>query len=507
MIEIGAISNGWNMPLLGVTLVGIAGIVVWYLIPRRQANARLLTQIGFFLAMSALLIAAGVVPYVQTRAGADAAEVLAIGAAKVLWWIHLAWALIGFVRIYLVIEHKPREARLLQDLVVGVVYVAIVLSILAFVFSLPIGTLIATSGVLAIVLGLALQNTLSDVFSGIALNLGRPYTLGDWIILGDGTEGRVVETDWRSTHLVTLAHNVVALPNSLLAKIGLTNVSRPNESHGLSITVRLAPTRLPATIASVMRDALLSCNSIQQDPPPVVIMKNLDAAAIEFELSYRVADVAHRIVASNEIFDLVYRHARFAGLRLAAPPLPQVTATTSPEDQAVTPLELFRSLPVFSALTGDEQETLAAAVSTRSYRSGDVIAKQGEMLQSLMIIRTGVVARWRSEDGSDGYEMDRLAPGDVFGETSLLAGMGETATLRALGQVAVYVIDEEDFAPFLANWPQLAEDLAAILTSRIPALAETGPAFHPATRTRFAVLKAIGRSLARGGVHSAPGDR
>jgi small-conductance mechanosensitive channel len=227
-----------NMALLAVILIGVAGIVAWHLIPRRLANARMLSQIGFFMAMSALLTTAKVVPYEPTQANADAAYVLVAGIAKALWWTHLAWAPIGLARIYLVIERKPREARLLQDLVVGVVYVAIALSILAFVFSLPVGTLIATSGVLAIVLGLALQNTLSDVFSGIALNLGRPYALGDWIVLGDGTEGRVVETDWRSTHLVTLSHNVVALPNSLLAKIGITNVSRPDASHSLSITVR-----------------------------------------------------------------------------------------------------------------------------------------------------------------------------------------------------------------------------------------------------------------------------
>jgi small-conductance mechanosensitive channel len=82
------------------------------------------------------------------------------------------------VRIYLVFERKPREARLLQDLIVGIVYAGMLLAILAFVFAVPVGTLIAISGVLAIILGLALQNTLGDVFSGIALNLGRPMDLG-----------------------------------------------------------------------------------------------------------------------------------------------------------------------------------------------------------------------------------------------------------------------------------------------------------------------------------------
>ena len=84
--------------------------------------------------------------------------------------------------------------------------------------------------------------------------------LGDWIVLSDGTEGRVVESNWRSTHLLTLAHNVVALPNSFLAKLGLTNVSSPDESHGLSLTVRIAPTKMPAIVVDVMKTVLLSSN-------------------------------------------------------------------------------------------------------------------------------------------------------------------------------------------------------------------------------------------------------
>jgi small-conductance mechanosensitive channel len=481
--------------LLAVILVGLAGIVAWHLIPRRLANARMLTQIGFFIAMSALLISAKVVPYESTQANADAVYVLVVGLAKGLWWVHLAWAVIGFVRIYLVIERKPREARLLQDLVVGVVYVAMALSILAFVFSLPVGTLIATSGLLAIVLGLALQNTLSDVFSGIALNLGRPYSLGEWIILGDGTEGRVVETDWRSTHLVTLAHNIVALPNSYLAKIAITNVSRPNASHGQSIIVRMRPTKAPAAIANVMRSALLSCNSIQQDTPPIVILKSLDSTALELELSYRVASLDRRIAASNEIFDLVYRHARFAGLRLAPP-----TAHTTPDGisdaPTDTPVKFINSIPIFTTLTDAEQEMLASGASTRAYRDGEVIAEQGETLQSLMIIRTGVVVRHKSVDGSPEHELDRLSPGDVIGETGLLAGMGEPAKLRALGPVSVYVINQDDLAPLLEKRSELAEELAAVLAGRIPALAETDRDIQPAAHSRFAVLRAIRRSLA-----------
>ncbi len=185
-------------PLVHLNAIGIAGIVVWHWIPRRRPWTRLVVQLPFFGAMTAILLGSDIAPHRFGGEGVDSLGAILLHGAKLLWWVHLAWAVIGFVRIFLVIEGWPREARLLQDLVVGIVYLGLVLSILAFVFGVPIGTLLATSGVIAVILGLAMQSTLSDVFSGIALVLGRPYVIGDWIWLSDGTEGRVVESTWRS---------------------------------------------------------------------------------------------------------------------------------------------------------------------------------------------------------------------------------------------------------------------------------------------------------------------
>ncbi|TIP76675.1 MAG: cyclic nucleotide-binding domain-containing protein, partial [Mesorhizobium sp.] len=59
----------------------------------------------------------------------------------------------------------------------------------------------------------------------------------------------------------------------------------------------------------------------------------------------------------------------------------------------VTPIKLINAIPVFSALTDNEKEALAATVTVRPYRKGDIIARQGEMLPSLMIVRTGIIVR------------------------------------------------------------------------------------------------------------------
>ncbi|KQV68111.1 mechanosensitive ion channel family protein [Rhizobium sp. Root1220] len=307
------------LPLVLINLLGIAGIAIWHLQGRSRPTARLIVQILFFAGMTAVLALAGILPHrVDDDHLRGAAAFLAV-SARVLWWTHLAWSLIGFVRIYIVLERRPQEARLLQDLIVAGVYLGVALSILGFVFKAPIGTLVATSGVVAIIFGLALQNTLGDIFSGIALTLGRPFGIGDWIMLGDGTEGRVIENNWRSTFLLTGAHNVVVLPNSALAKIGLTNLSRPDETHQIALLVRIAASHRPQVVEEAMQAALKASTRIVQDPPPIVALKGIDAVAIEVELQFRVTNPAARTPARNEVIDLVHSHCGQSGISLAMP--------------------------------------------------------------------------------------------------------------------------------------------------------------------------------------------
>jgi small-conductance mechanosensitive channel len=307
-----------------------------------------------FSALTALLLYHQLPPYMQDESQAGVVDLVTHGALKTTWWVGCALLLSSCARMFLTFERKPREGRLLQDLVVALIYLTAALCIVAYVFRLPVATVVATSGVFAIVLGLALQSTLNDVFSGIALNLGRPLTVGDWIVLDDGIQGKVIETNWRSTQLLSGTNDLIVVPNSVLAKSRITNLSGPDSSHGASIKVRLVPTKPLKVILETLDRALLSSNSALKSPPPSVSVLSLDKDVIEIELSYRISELSRAVRARNELFELVMRHAEAAGIQFAPAlgstiqvlmhPINQAQSTARP----TTPTRLMNAIQLFS---------------------------------------------------------------------------------------------------------------------------------------------------------------
>ena len=143
----------------------------------------------------------------------------------------------------------------------GAIYLATLLAIVNFVFSVPIAGLLATSGVIAIVLGLALQNTLADVFSGIAVGVERPYKAGDLIWVEGNIEGHVVQVTWRSTHIATFQNTIAIVPNSVMAKARLINRSLPEPMRGDTIEIRLdaaaSPEHCIETLTAAVRASMM----------------------------------------------------------------------------------------------------------------------------------------------------------------------------------------------------------------------------------------------------------
>jgi small-conductance mechanosensitive channel/CRP-like cAMP-binding protein len=465
-------TNLLNDPLS--QFVGLIALrVIVQLISPSSDLIRLVFNSMFFAGLTALLLYNGIPPYSHDEDPSGAWEMITNGSLKTIWWIGAALVLASSVRMFLIFEHKPREGRLLQDLVVGLIYLSAALCIIAYVFSFPVGTVIVTSGVFAIVLGLALQSTLNDVFSGIALNMNRPLSVGDWVVLEDKTQGRVIETNWRSTQFLNRTGDLVVVPNSALAKSRITNLSVPDTSHGSSLSVKVQADTRPIVALQAMEDVLLSSNEILRLPPPSVVIVGLAGDGLDLELSFRVPNLAAVGVAGNELFDLIYRHLDAAGIGLAnACATPPITGgRNEAENKSTLPGHINRlvaSNALFSALSDDERGNLASSAKRTVYKSGDLIARKNTALTSLMIIGRGV-AVFQEDDEGNCIEIGRLAPGDFFGERGVLLGALELCDVKSLTATVVYEIPKTQIADILRERPSVADHLAMLLSTRTKA--------------------------------------
>jgi small-conductance mechanosensitive channel/CRP-like cAMP-binding protein len=418
-----------------------------------------------FSVVTGLMLSAGAVPFRPGLGGGGEPRRLLVGALEAFWWLGSAWLAVGFLRAFLVLGRQPRESKLIQDLLAALIYVAAAFAIVAEVFDLPVKGLLATSGAVAIILGLALQSSLGDVFSGIVLNIERPYGVGDWIIVDDTVQGTVIETNWRATHILTGNQDVAIIPNSVVAKAKLVNCSTPTRNHSSSIRVKLEPSITPAAGCHLLKEVLLSSGQILQTPEPSVTIKDLSAEMIDYEMSYSVADVSGVPQAQNELYDRVYRAAAAVGAqfspRLASSPK---NSSLEEKERVGIPERLLAGISLFSTLTSQEKAALASQMRRKDYKPGQVIVEVGTVAQALFVVSYGVLVRSAEANGRE-IEVVRLATGDYFGESGLLTGEPLKGQVTALTRAVIYEISKDTLSPLLKARPAIAEELSETLAS------------------------------------------
>jgi small-conductance mechanosensitive channel/CRP-like cAMP-binding protein len=447
-------------------LMVLGGLTAHFLL-KNHPFARAIIRVITLILLTVVLVSADIVPYQPLRFTGTPFLDAVHGALKVAWWLFTAWFLVGFLRAFVIVEHRPREGKLLQDLLAGLIYLVAAFAIIAYVFDLPIQGLLATSGAVAIILGLALQSTLGDVFSGVVLSFSRPYRPGDWISLEGGTDGRVIEMNWRATHVLTGRRDLAIVPNSTIAKSKIVNVSSPSGIHGVTITVQLDAKTPPATGTEILEHAILNCRLIVATPAPSVTTKSINATCTEFEITFFVEELASSTRAQNQLFDLIFRHLAVAGIDLAA-------SQNQPEpvtgDQASRKLttgreRLLELVAIFASLTTDERKAIAAKLKQKSYDRGETLVEPGTVLHSLFIVGTGVVSLTREESEGE-IELLRIGPGDHFGEIGMLTGAPATAKISALIPATVYELAKDDLSPILEARAEVSQGLCRALAQR-----------------------------------------
>jgi small-conductance mechanosensitive channel len=404
---------------------------------------------------------------------------------SVLWWLALAWTLpvladLAVWRTMFNRAEKPQARKLVSDLVSFVAYFAAACAIVAFVFDLPVNTIFATSGVVAIVIGLALQSTLSDVFSGIALNLEHPFRVGDWVAIGPENAGEVVETNWRSTHVRLGSRDILIVPNNVITKYRIINYSRPTPIHRVSVQITVAETEQPTDVRGILKSAALGADGVLDSPEPKVQIIGFNDNSLTYSVDFFVDTYSKSDDIKTTVMSEMWAHMAWSGVKRPQTRQEIEVHRRAPVDSSAhIPLaHLVGRIHVFKSLSDTEKSALAKSLQRHTVRKAEALVEQGTAGDSLFVVGKGVLEVMTSLPDGSRHSVARLGPGQYFGEMSLLTGSPRSASVVAMTDAVVYELNKEAFEPFVIARPEMVEELSRILAARSDVLGLLHVAFE-----------------------------
>ncbi len=189
----------------------------------------------------------------------------------------IAWCFARFAEIYFLSKRTQDDATYLPGLQRGLLFGGFLfLGLIAFlnIQGFSITGLYVSTGAAAALVAFAMQRTLGDLFSGIALSIEHPFKLGDRIILADGSEGKVIDINWRATRLLAWDNSTLVIPNSELAQQGFKNLHGVNHIFAPWYEIKIPAEVDPRLAQALLLDAALRCDKVLKNPLPVVRLMN-----------------------------------------------------------------------------------------------------------------------------------------------------------------------------------------------------------------------------------------
>ncbi len=401
----------------------------------------------------------------------------------IMWWLAAAHFLsIGLERfIWVPLEERTGRdiPHIVRNIISFIIYLLALFAIVAFVFDQKLTSLLATSGVIAMILGLAVQINIANIFSGIAINLERPFRIDDWVKIGSFNEGKVVDINWRTTRLLTRDRTILSIPNSQASESSIENFSYPNDTYFKYFTVHVEPHHAPERVKKILLNAAMATAGVVYDPPPATRFLGLTdemtgpsrAWAANYLISVVVRDYGMKFAHNEMIWLNVWTHLHHAGIRLLTERQEIQMALKGKKETVPRPLSLLQELDIFDPFSNEAKVYLSKRMKRRYYDPGREVVRQGEAGDSLFVVSEGVLSVRAKSGEREAMEVARLGAGDFFGEMALLTGEPRAATIVAVADTVLYEINKEDISPLLERQPEISWALTDVLVKRKQATA------------------------------------
>jgi small-conductance mechanosensitive channel len=371
-----------------------------------------------------------------------------------------------------------------------------------------VGNLLATSAVLSLVVGLALQESLSNVFGGLMLTVDQPYKPGDWIEI-DGKEGKVLDSNWRSVRVLTRDDDVIYVPNRVMANANIINFSAPTHLHRIRRSVGVEYGAPPNKVRQALLSVMSRVEGVLATPPGEVFVLDYADFAVVYEMRFWIDRYVERTRIESDVMRGVWYQLKRNGIAIPFPIRDVYLRREKPATSTDEVAALLRKVDILASLKEPELRVLAEDLTTQIYAKGEAVCRQGEEGSTFYIIRSGQVAVTVTGEQNSGLtgveaEVARLGPGAYFGEMSLLTGESRKSTVRALEDCEVLSLDRESFGVLIRDNPAIAQTMSEVIADRATASQQRLVAEHqtrafakraeePRSRDIFEKIRAIFR--------------
>ncbi|MBX3283460.1 MAG: mechanosensitive ion channel [Acidobacteria bacterium] len=337
-----------------------------------------------------------------------------------------------------------------------------------------LSALFTGSTIVGIVVGLALQDTLGNLFAGIAMQADQPFQVGDVISIQNRGMGVVEGVSWRGVKIRTFQNKLLIISNSVLGKETI-EVAPKDNLNARVVLFNTAYSYSPSRTSMVVREALRFTENVSRKRHPVVRIRNFGDSSIDWEVKYWIEDYTRHADTDALIRERIWYAFQREKIEFAFPTRTLVNQEAPPEvppEEKITrrSVQLAR-IPIFAPLSEAEIERLASSAKARVYAPGESIVEQGAEGTSMFVITRGsvdVVLR----RGQRSEVINKLGEDDFFGEMSLLTGQPRTATVVATSETEVMRIGKRALKPILENNEALVLTVSERIQERLKRLSE-----------------------------------
>jgi small-conductance mechanosensitive channel len=208
----------------------------------------------------------------------------------------------------------------LFDLVLTVIILAIGAYALLQVWNIDPAAWLASAGVIGIAVGFAARDTLANLFAGFFIIADAPYTIGDYIVLGSGERGYVVQVGIRSTRLRTRDDVEIVIPNSEMANTKVINESGGvRDRYRLRIKVGVAYGSDLDRVCTLLDQIAQAHPDVARHPNSRVRNRGFGDSSVDFELLCWIADPADRGRVSHDLYMAIYKRFDKEGISIPFP--------------------------------------------------------------------------------------------------------------------------------------------------------------------------------------------